>query len=60
MRAGYWEEKLSWSSDRLKDPLELTNQTPVARLNQWLGIIVEREDEISGHASSSPTINQYR
>jgi hypothetical protein len=58
MRNVHREENLSQSSYRLKDPLKLVNQTPVARLDRWLGIIVEREGEISGHASSRPTINQ--
>jgi hypothetical protein len=36
------------------------NQTPVARLNRWLGIIAECEAEISGHASSRPERNPRR
>ena len=59
MKTVHREENLSQSSDRLKDPLELTNQTSFAQLDRWLGIIVECEGEISGHASSWPAINRH-
>jgi hypothetical protein len=46
------KENRSQSLDQLKDPLELTDQTPAIRLDRWLGIIAEHEGEINGRASS--------
>jgi hypothetical protein len=53
------QSRVSTSRLRRLGPAITVNRRSVNK-DRWLGIIAEREGEISGRASSRPAINQRR